>query len=105
MLIKYGALLVVFLSSCAPHAEPPMTGAQREPQSVPAGTPPPAEPRTHLVQGQLACNSDSDCAPAACCHASACVAASEAPRCEAVTCPTDYRPGTMDCKDCGCLCQ
>ncbi|MFO0561527.1 MAG: hypothetical protein U0269_26185 [Polyangiales bacterium] len=50
------------------------------------------------------CATDSDCVPAGCCHATACVPAARRPACEGIMCTMDCRPGTLDCGG-GCLCQ
>ena len=54
--------------------------------------------------GEDACTVDSDCVPAACCHATACGAASNAPDCSDVGCSADCRAGTIDCGG-SCFCQ
>ncbi|AKF07189.1 hypothetical protein [Sandaracinus amylolyticus] len=51
----------------------------------------------------VACESDADCAPVACCHASACGAASDAPSCQGEACTLECREGTLDCGG-RCLC-
>lgn len=55
-----------------------------------------------IPQGE--CNTDSDCVPATCCHADACVPISEAPDCEDVVCSMECVPGTMDCGQGECRC-
>jgi hypothetical protein len=60
--------------------------------------------RTQIVATDIACQQDSDCVKATCCHASTCVAASAGPNCSATACTADCRAGTMDCNG-GCLCQ
>ena len=54
--------------------------------------------------GTDACDTDADCVPAACCHASACVAQANAPSCGDVMCTQECRYGTLDCGG-GCLCH
>lgn len=50
------------------------------------------------------CQIDSDCVPATCCHATACVLKQNAPNCEGIMCTMECRPGTIDCYG-GCLCE
>ena len=54
--------------------------------------------------GDDTCTTDADCVPASCCHADACVAASNAPECGDVLCTLECQPGTMDCGG-GCFCD
>ena len=61
-------------------------------------------PPTRVVSTDIACERDADCVPAGCCHADACVSASQAPECKDVMCTADCRAGTLDCGG-GCLCQ
>lgn len=50
------------------------------------------------------CNTDSDCVPASCCHAKACVSASNAPVCKGMMCTMNCEPGTLDCGGkCACV--
>jgi hypothetical protein len=51
------------------------------------------------------CASDADCVQAQCCHATSCVAKSEAPPCEGIACTMDCRPGTLDCGNGKCECR
>ncbi|MDQ3035140.1 MAG: hypothetical protein M3Y87_22225 [Myxococcota bacterium] len=86
--------------------EPESTnGAEAQP---PAGEPgegdPQLERRGEVVIGTDPCTSDADCVPAACCHASTCVAAANAPSCGDAMCTMECRLGTIDCGG-GCLCQ
>jgi len=55
--------------------------------------------------GELECSLDSDCVAETCCHASSCVAVSEAPDCSNIMCTMECAPGTMDCGQgyCGCV--
>ncbi len=49
------------------------------------------------------CSTDSECVPAECCHATACVSKSQAPQCADVMCTMECRGGTLDCGgSCGC---
>jgi len=50
-----------------------------------------------FVDGTDRCTTDSECVPATCCHAMACVAAANAPSCSDVACTAECRPGTIDC--------
>ena len=52
----------------------------------------PAEP-----DEKLSCSSDSDCAPAGCCHADSAVNKNFAPDCRAIFCSAVCAPGTLDC--------
>jgi len=63
-----------------------------------------ATPRSAAADGPSSqCTANADCAPAQCCHATSCVAKSEAPDCKGAICTMDCRPGTMDCGG-GCRC-
>jgi hypothetical protein len=82
----------------SPGQEPePTTPADERPEEAPPG-------RTEIVMTEVACQQDSDCVRATCCHATTCVAASARPDCSSVACTADCRAGTMDCNG-GCLCQ
>jgi hypothetical protein len=59
---------------------------------------------TDIVIGEDPCSSDADCVPAQCCHASACVLATNAPSCGDALCTMDCQMGTIDCGG-GCLCH
>jgi len=50
------------------------------------------------------CNSDEDCVPASCCHATDCVSKDQAPDCTDVFCTMECRPGTLDCGG-RCVCE
>jgi len=50
------------------------------------------------------CITDSDCVPATCCHATACVAKSDRPDCDGAFCTMNCEPETIDCGG-GCVCQ
>jgi hypothetical protein len=52
---------------------------------------------------QDACQSDTDCVPATCCHAAACTIREKAQSCDNVMCTQVCQPGTIDCGG-GCLC-
>jgi len=43
------------------------------------------------------CSIDSDCVPAACCHATDAVNAEHGPDCRGVFCTAVCQPGTLDC--------
>jgi hypothetical protein len=75
-------------------------GAPTDLREPPAPEPAPGE----LVVSREACSSDDDCVKATCCHATACVAAANAPSCAGKACTMDCRAGTMDCGG-GCLCH
>lgn len=72
-------------------AETPETGAPTD------------EAPNRLRVGNDPCNTDSDCVPAECCHAAACVAKANAPDCTDVMCTMECRADTIDCGG-GCLC-
>ncbi len=57
-----------------------------------------------IVEGSDSCMTDSDCVPAVCCHAAACVARVHAPICTDTACTPACRPGTIDCGG-GCFCH
>ena len=61
------------------------------------------EPHGEVVLSDDACESDADCAPVECCHASACGAVSSAPSCDDAVCSLECREGTIDCGG-SCLC-
>jgi len=79
---------------------------------VDPGTPPgdgghePPEPTPPLEDHptDIACSSDADCMPNACCHADSCVAAGDAPTCEDTVCTMDCKAKTLDCGG-SCACQ
>ena len=50
------------------------------------------------------CVTDADCVPAACCHASSCVPADQAPECAGIFCSAECQSGTIDCGG-GCFCN
>jgi hypothetical protein len=54
--------------------------------------------------GDDPCTEDSDCVPAQCCHAHACVARDNAPDCADAMCTMECRGGTIDCGG-GCVCM
>jgi hypothetical protein len=111
-------LLVLALAGCdrqasaVEHADaqPPIVvvespGASPESGAAPEESPEQAPPgRTEIVATEVACQQDSDCVKATCCHATTCVAASARPDCTTTACTADCRAGTMDCHG-GCLCQ
>lgn len=62
------------------------------------------EPREpDVVWSDAPCETDADCVPSGCCHATSCVAASEAPDCSDVACTLECEEGTLDCGG-RCLC-
>ncbi|MBW3004988.1 hypothetical protein KY310_04100 [Candidatus Woesearchaeota archaeon] len=50
------------------------------------------------------CNSDEDCVPSDCCHATGCVSKDQAPKCDDVFCTEECREGTLDCGG-RCVCD
>ena len=62
-------------------------------------------PTGNAAAPTVSCNVDTDCVPASCCHATACVHANEAPDCTDVACTLECKPGTLDCGTmrCGCF--
>ena len=50
------------------------------------------------------CNSDFDCVPASCCHATTCVNKNQAPNCSRVACTMECRGNTLDCGEGSCSC-
>ncbi len=73
------------------------------PVPIASGADIPRAPATELVMSQDVCQSDADCVPAACCHASACMRADNVKPCN-VMCTQVCEPGTIDCGG-GCLCH
>jgi hypothetical protein len=51
-----------------------------------------------------ACSADSDCVPATCCHATACVPASQAPDCSGTACTLSCDV-PLDCGGAKCACN
>ena len=51
------------------------------------------------------CQTDSDCVPASCCHATSCVPSGESPDCSDIFCTQECQSGTLDCNQgsCGCV--
>ena len=49
------------------------------------------------------CQTDSDCVPASCCHASACISKDLAPECSGIACTLECKSDTIDCGG-GCAC-
>ncbi len=87
-LVSLAAVLALF--ACGGNASVP-----------PEGAPPP--PESTVVVGDDPCQTDADCFPAECCHASMCVSGDNTPMCENIACTMECRPGTIDCGG-GCLC-
>ncbi len=54
-------------------------------------------------EDKFSCEVDSDCVPATCCHATACVNKAFAPNCTHVMCTMNMVPGTLDYGHCGCV--
>ena len=54
---------------------------------------------------ELYCESDRDCVPSSCCHATSCVASGYQQDCSGMFCTQECSPGTMDCGQGSCLCQ
>ena len=50
------------------------------------------------------CTSDLDCVPASCCHSNSCSLKSGTPKCDAILCSQECRPGTLDCGQGSCSC-
>ena len=50
------------------------------------------------------CVIDSDCVPDSCCHAKACTAKQNAPKCAGILCTMDCESGTIDCGG-SCKCE
>lgn len=57
-----------------------------------------------LQNASIECNSDSDCVPSSCCHATSCVAKSKVPTCKNIACTLNCEPNTMDCGQGSCSC-
>jgi len=51
------------------------------------------------------CNADSDCIPASCCHASSCINAENAPKCDGIFCTMECASNTLDCGQGSCKCK
>ncbi len=83
------------------------TGAPSADDGTRTGSPSPAVagPRSSfgLVASEAPCETDADCVPAACCHATACTNRAQAPSCQQAMCTAECRSGTIDCGG-GCLC-
>jgi hypothetical protein len=60
-------------------------------------------PAGELILSQDLCQSDADCIPATCCHATACKSREKATPCN-VMCTQVCEPGTLDCGG-ACLCH
>ena len=56
-----------------------------------------------MAQGQV-CSADTQCVPAQCCHAAACVHESARPDCAATICSMSCDPNTLDCGQGRCAC-
>jgi len=56
------------------------------------------------VKENFECSVDSDCVPATCCHANACIPKEQEPNCSGVFC-TAVCSGPLDCNvgHCGCV--
>lgn len=100
--------LFALTTACAPRTpevvRPVPDGSTPAPIASIADLPPgPAAPEGELIMSQDACQSDADCAPAACCHAAACMSVDKVKPCN-VMCTQVCMPGTIDCGG-GCLCH
>ena len=49
------------------------------------------------VPAELACEADTDCTAALCCHSDSAVNKDHAPDCQGILCSADCQDGTMDC--------
>ncbi|MFP4046078.1 MAG: hypothetical protein ACLFS3_03390 [Candidatus Aenigmatarchaeota archaeon] len=56
------------------------------------------------VPEKYRCETDADCVPETCCHASSCVNEDFAPNCTDAACTMECEPGTMDCGQGSCQC-
>lgn len=56
-----------------------------------------------VVASDVPCNTDADCVPQQCCHATTCGAPATKQDCSSTMCTLDCQSGTMDCFG-GCLC-
>lgn len=61
------------------------------------------EGTVEIVGGDVPCQTDADCVPQQCCHATTCGAPSTKPDCSQTMCTLECASGTMDCFG-GCLC-
>jgi hypothetical protein len=61
------------------------------------------EGTVEIVAGDVPCQTDADCVPQQCCHATTCGAPSTKPDCSQTMCTLECASGTMDCFG-GCLC-
>jgi hypothetical protein len=105
------ALALAGCTASAPDAPPvvapPASTAAATPAGTSSGATEPAFPGgrgARIVPGTDACHVDEDCAPAACCHATACVARTSAPACDGAMCTQNCAAGSIDCGG-GCLCH
>ncbi|MFW6051179.1 MAG: hypothetical protein ACODAU_08390 [Myxococcota bacterium] len=113
---SFGLAAALLLAACASETNGPGPSESPSQQvtspsgdaSDEASTPPSdgeaAQPSGDRVVGDAPCETDADCVPASCCHASACVAADDAPDCDGVFCTQECRGGTIDCGG-GCVCD
>ena len=125
-------LFLVVVTGCASRggfAEPGPASASANPPSPPSvqsgqplqpspgtGTQPEIPPTVGVLGNNInaptggngdsrpACATDADCAPAACCHATACTARANAPSCSGLMCTETCEPGTLDCGQARCVC-
>ena len=52
----------------------------------------------------IECETDSDCVPSTCCHATSCAPVGDAPDCSQQICTLNCEPQTLDCGYGGCSC-
>ncbi len=50
-----------------------------------------------FIPPEKRCSLDTDCVPAACCHAKDAVNKESAPNCQGILCTAVCEPGTLDC--------
>lgn len=60
---------------------------------------------TCTTEVPTSCESDNDCFPGECCHATSCVLETDIPNCDGVMCTEECREGTMDCGQGKCACR
>ncbi|NOY93705.1 MAG: hypothetical protein GXP55_21175 [Deltaproteobacteria bacterium] len=98
--------LVFVLSACGgtPQAEDRTITLDQADETSDSVTPSAGGGDDSMNVGGDACETDADCVPAGCCHATSCAAQANAPSCGDVMCTQDCRYGTLDCGG-GCLCH
>ena len=50
------------------------------------------------------CDTNNDCVPNECCHASTCTSIDAAPDCDLIFCSQECVPNTLDCNQGSCQC-